>query len=76
MMERIHSWTKAAQADDLLLTKLIPPRLPASLVQRSALFARLDQGLESRLTLVTAPTGFGKTTLLGQWLSHAQIPAA
>lgn len=75
-MERIHSWTKAAQADDLLLTKLIPPRLPASLVQRSALFARLDQGLESRLTLVTAPTGFGKTTLLGQWLSHAQIPAA
>lgn len=75
-MERTHSWIRTAQVDDLLLTKLIPPRLPASLVKRSALYARLDRGLESRLTLVTAPTGFGKTTLLSQWLNHAQVPAA
>jgi LuxR family maltose regulon positive regulatory protein len=64
------------QSEDLLLTKLIPPRLHASLIQRPALFTRLDQGLDKRLTLVAAPTGFGKTTLASLWLKDHSFPAA
>ena len=56
---------------DLLRTKLVPPRLRAALVPRAALLERLDQGLERSLTLVSAPAGFGKTTLLAAWLAGA-----
>lgn len=55
----------------LLSTKLrIPPR-PRALVYRPRLLARLEEGLAARLILVSAPAGFGKTTLLAQWL-HAR----
>ena len=37
---------------------------------------RLDEGLHRRLALVSAPAGFGKTTLLGEWLSRREYPAA
>ncbi len=49
---------------------LSPPRPPrwGSLV-RERLAARLDSALSHRLTLLIAPAGYGKTTLLGQWLS-------
>lgn len=51
----------------LLATKLrIPPRR-GELVPRARLVERLDQGLEHKLTLVSAPAGFGKTTLVAQW---------
>jgi LuxR family maltose regulon positive regulatory protein len=53
--------------EQLLRTKLAPPRLSTPLVPRSDLLARLDQGLERKLTLVSAPAGFGKSTLLSQW---------
>src|SRR5258708_30143681 len=52
----------------LLAPKLSLPRLPADAVEREALLARLDGGLERKLTLLCAPAGFGKTTLAGQWL--------
>src|SRR5258707_5186205 len=52
----------------LLAPKLSLPRLPADVVEREALLARLDGGLERKLTLLCAPAGFGKTTLAGQWL--------
>ncbi len=53
----------------LLTTKLYAPRLRASRVWRPRLIARLSQGLDQRkLTLISAPTGFGKTTLLSEWL--------
>jgi LuxR family transcriptional regulator, maltose regulon positive regulatory protein len=48
-------------------TKLQPPRLRADLVPRPRLVERLRRGRETRLTLVCAPAGYGKTTLLGQW---------
>ena len=53
-----------------LVTKLsIPPLRPAhSLVSRPRLLARLNQALTRRLTLVSAPAGFGKTTLLSEWV--------
>jgi LuxR family transcriptional regulator, maltose regulon positive regulatory protein len=54
---------------DLLRTKLALPRLRSALVRREALLARLDEGLNHKLTLLSAPAGFGKTTLVRQWLA-------
>ena len=56
-------------AGPLLATKLHVPRRPRSLVARPRLGERLSRGAESALTLVSAPAGFGKTTLLTQWLA-------
>lgn len=52
----------------LLLSKLSPPRLHTLLLDRSRLFALLDAGREGHLTLISAPAGSGKTTLVGQWM--------
>jgi len=60
----------------LLPTKLHVPRLRTSLVPRSHLTERIRQGAERALTLVSAPTGFGKTTLLAQWLAESSLPTA
>ena len=60
-------------AGPLLETKLHVPRRRQSLVPRPRLSERLSRGTESALTLVSAPAGFGKTTLLAQWL--AAVPA-
>src|SRR5262245_43371825 len=54
--------------EELLSTKLAPPRLRSPLVAREPLLARLDEGVEYKLTLLSAPAGFGKTTLVSQWL--------
>ena len=53
----------------LLETKLYVPRSRHGLVLRPRLSERLDRGTESKLVLVSAPAGFGKTTLLTQWLA-------
>src|SRR5438067_8200964 len=55
----------------LLETKLYVPRPRRRLVPRPRLRERLDRGTESKLTLVSAPAGFGKTTLLAEWLTAA-----
>jgi LuxR family maltose regulon positive regulatory protein len=52
----------------LLLPKLHPPRPTASLLSRERLLARLDEGISHKLTLVQAPAGFGKTTLVSEWI--------
>ena len=49
-------------------TKFYAPRSRRSLVPRSRLDDRLRQSADVRLTLVSAPTGFGKTTLLSKWV--------
>lgn len=59
----------------LLLTKLQFPRPVASLVRRDRLHALLDQGADRRLTLVSAPAGFGKTTLIADWLGEKEAHA-
>jgi LuxR family maltose regulon positive regulatory protein len=51
----------------LLTTQLYAPRVRAGLVPRLRLLARLDAGLETPLTVVTAPAGFGKTAMLAAW---------
>jgi LuxR family maltose regulon positive regulatory protein len=55
----------------LLTTKLHAPRRRGGLVARPRLIERLSCGEEAALTLVSAPAGFGKTTLLTDWLSAA-----
>jgi LuxR family transcriptional regulator, maltose regulon positive regulatory protein len=59
-------------AGPLLETKLHVPRR-RSLVARPRLSERLSRGAESALTLVSAPAGFGKTTLLAEWLAVAAV---
>ena len=56
-------------AGPLLETKLQVPRRRRDLVARPRLSERLSRGAESALTLVSAPAGFGKTTLLADWLA-------
>jgi LuxR family transcriptional regulator, maltose regulon positive regulatory protein len=62
--------------DLLLATKFNLPHLRSSLVRRSHLTERLQQGGEEALTLISAPAGFGKTTLLAQWLAENNTPVA
>ena len=53
----------------LLQTKFYVPPVRSNLVPRRHLIERLDEGLRlgHRLTLVSAPAGFGKTTLVSAW---------
>ncbi|HSJ57684.1 MAG TPA: hypothetical protein VLC95_10910, partial [Anaerolineae bacterium] len=51
----------------LLATKLYVPPLRAESVARRRLLDRLDAGLMHKLVLISAPAGFGKTTLLSEW---------
>jgi LuxR family transcriptional regulator, maltose regulon positive regulatory protein len=60
----------------LLATRLHRPRLRARLVPRTHLVERLQQGVKYALTLISGPAGFGKTTLLAQWLAETGMPVA
>ena len=60
----------------VLVTKLyIPPPRP-NVVLRPRLIERLNEGLHHKLTLIAAPAGFGKTTLLTEWVAGCRRPAA
>jgi LuxR family maltose regulon positive regulatory protein len=59
----------------LLATKLHRPLPRSTAVARPRLVARVQAGLRGRLTLVAAPAGFGKSTLLAQALQNVQRPA-
>jgi LuxR family transcriptional regulator, maltose regulon positive regulatory protein len=58
----------SAFQDRLLATKLFVPRSSHPLIQRPRLTTLLMQGLQRKLTLISAPAGFGKTTLLSSWV--------
>jgi LuxR family maltose regulon positive regulatory protein len=60
---------RAQHGDPLLSTKLSVPSVRPYLVPRVRLIEKLEDGLGCRLTLVSAPAGFGKSTLLGAWVS-------
>ena len=61
---------------DLLQTKLYMPGLRPSLVPRPRLVEKLNSGLHGKLTLISAPAGFGKTTLVSEWIAGCEQPAA
>jgi LuxR family maltose regulon positive regulatory protein len=66
--ERLH--------DVRLVTKLHVPHLRPQLVHRRRLIEQLHQGMQATLILLSAPAGFGKTTLLAQWLAERERPSA
>ncbi len=59
------------QTSPVLDTKLRVPRLRPSVVRRPRLTTRLDEAARGRLVLVSAPAGFGKTTVLSEWMATA-----
>jgi LuxR family maltose regulon positive regulatory protein len=67
------------QQHPLLQTKLYMPPVRPELVSRPRLIERLNAGLDRKLTLISAPAGFGKTTLVSEWvqaMSGATPPIA
>jgi LuxR family maltose regulon positive regulatory protein len=54
--------------DQLLTTKFFAPASSQAVIPRVRLFALLDEGLSRPLTLVSAPAGFGKSTLVSTWV--------
>jgi LuxR family maltose regulon positive regulatory protein len=55
---------------------LHPPHIQPDCLVRERLLRELDKGIDGALTLVTAPAGFGKSTLLAQWAASAPMPVA
>jgi LuxR family maltose regulon positive regulatory protein len=62
--------------EQLLATKLYIPPTRSELVPRPRLVKQLNQGLQRKLTLISAPAGFGKTTLVSEWISDSGQPTA
>jgi LuxR family maltose regulon positive regulatory protein len=59
-----------------LKTKLYTPPLRREIVARPRLIERLNAGAHTKLTLISAPAGFGKTTLISAWAADAPAPVA
>jgi len=62
-----------AELPDLRWAKLNRPRIAGDVVCRARVRARLERSLDRPLTPVCAPAGYGKTTLLSDWLSNKEI---
>jgi LuxR family maltose regulon positive regulatory protein len=60
----------------ILATKLYVPPPRADAVARTRLIERLNTGLPGKLTLISAPAGFGKTTLIATWVAACERPVA
>jgi ATP/maltotriose-dependent transcriptional regulator MalT len=75
-MEKSPQETANIPHTPLLATKLHLPRPSARLVHRSPLYERLAQGMSGALTLISAPAGFGKTTLLSDYLTRSATRVA
>src|SRR5512139_2571520 len=57
----------------LLQTKLTQPPITSGLIDRPRLFEQLNGSIEHPLTLICAPAGYGKTTLVCTWLAHRAV---
>src|SRR5690242_13042129 len=68
MMQAPDLSSSALETRTLIRTKVTLPPLNAHWVNRPRLIERLNAGLDHPLLLLSAPAGFGKTTLLTQWL--------
>lgn len=64
------------QREPLLRTKLLVPPMRAKRLARTSLIERINENLDKALILISAPAGFGKTTLLTEWVAQAGLPVA
>ena len=64
------------QSKHLLRTKLFVPPIRSKQIARPRLSDLINTGLDQALILVSAPAGYGKTTLVSSWLKEKQIPSA
>src|SRR3954452_22645960 len=60
----------------ILVTKLFVPTPRPKMISRPRLIERLNEGLQCNLTLISAPAGFGKTTLVSEWVADCERPVA
>jgi LuxR family maltose regulon positive regulatory protein len=60
----------------ILMTKLYTPVPAQDVVARPDLLARLTKGVTGKLTLISAPAGFGKTTLVSTWVAQSKMRVA
>jgi LuxR family maltose regulon positive regulatory protein len=68
--------TQQATATPLLTTKFYVPPFRPETVSRPRLVEQVNAGLFRKLTLISAPAGFGKTTLLSEWVRSCERPVA
>lgn len=64
------------QREPLLMTKLFVPPPRSNRVKRARLVERINTGLDKALILVSAPAGYGKTTIVSSWLQDAEVLSA
>jgi len=74
-LEKNSKWVEIQHLTPLR-TKLNVPPTRSSWIKRSQLAERMHEGFERKLTLISAPAGFGKTTLLVDWVHTSKIPVA
>ncbi len=67
---------RAHIAVPIVTTKLYMPRVRPDLVSRTRLVQLLNAGMHRQVTLISAPPGFGKTTVVADWLASADRPFA
>ncbi len=60
--------------EQFLNTKFFIPQAHPNLVSRPRLTEQLNNGLHQKLTLISAPAGFGKTTLVSEWTANCDLP--
>src|SRR5947209_16837183 len=60
----------------VLVTKLFIPRPRPNVVPRPRLIERLNDSLHGSLSLISAPAGFGKTTVVSEWVARCGRPTA
>ena len=70
---RANEATISSGGDPLLVTKLSVPGARRGVVPRQGLYARLDDGVSRAVVLISAPAGFGKSTLLTSWLAEGAM---
>lgn len=63
-------------AEQLLATKLLVPAVGPEVLPRSRVVARLAEATRRRVTVVSAPAGFGKTTAVAAWIAGSALPIA
>jgi len=63
-------------SENIILTKLHRPQITGKHIHRGSLLERLNRHLHQPLVLVSAPAGYGKSTLVSCWLEDCQVPSA